>query len=358
MATTPLTPLHEESGAFLVERGGISVPAYFTHAVEEHLATRSAVGLFDLSSAGMLRVTGPERLRFLDGLLPTTVRERQPGFGALTLLLTPGGRIRSMMRLVVRSDDVLLLTPSISRAAVLRHLGDLVAATDVEIEDATSRHALLCVQGPQADACRAAVLGDDAPLPAFQSRCVATDAFGRVTLVRSPRAGEPGMDVLVEREHALALYRSLLADVRGRGGAPAGLQALDSLRIEAGFVAFGADVDERTTPHEAGLVKGVIDFGKGCFLGQEAVAAVEFRGAPERRIRGVAFRSQIPPVVGDRLLVGDDAVGSVTSSCFAPSLGHVVALAMLASPRVRRQTAVKTADGEIGIVTDVPFRRG
>jgi aminomethyltransferase len=262
------------------------------------------------------------------------------------------------LRLLVLPDAVLLLTPSITRAKLLRTLGVLVASTDVVVTDLTGDMVLLSVQGPQADRVCADALGL-APfdLPVFGGMRVSTPAHGDVTLVRSPRSGELGLDLLIGSENATAAFRAILDAVRAADGAPAGLRALDSLRIETGIVAYGADVDENTTPHETDLLDGMVSFDKGCFLGQDAVAATQFHGSPERKLRGIAFRSAVSPVVGDRVLLGDEEVGRITSACYAPSLGHAVAMALLAYPQVKRRSAVRIADGEIGIVTHLPFRR-
>lgn len=359
MSHNPLTPVHESLGAFLVRRAGISVPDYFDDPVAEHLAVRRAVGVFDLTSAGKIAITGPERMRFLQGILPTDVSRLVPGQGALTMLLTAAGKVASLMRLLVLPEAVLLLSPSITRAKLLRTLGVLAAATDVTVTDLTGEMVLLSVQGAQADqVCRDALGLAPFELPVFGGVRLVTPAHGDVTLVRSPRSGEVGLDLLIGSENATAAFRAVLDAVRAADGVPAGLRALDSLRIETGIAAYGADVDESTTPHEAGLVDGIVSFEKGCFLGREALSATEFLGRPERRLRGIAFRSAVSPVPGDRVLLDDLEVGRITSACFAPSLGHAVALALLASPQVRSRSAVRIADGEIGIVTGLPFRNG
>jgi len=358
MSRNPLASVHEEMGAFLVELAGITVPGYYENSSEETRAVRKAAGVFDLTSAGKLAVRGAERVRFLQGVLTADIERLGVGQGALSLLLTRDGRIASPLRVVVLEDEILLLTPSVTRGKVLRLLTRLIAATDAEVLDHTGEGVLLSVQGPNSGRVVPEVLGCPVPgLADFASAAVSTESYGDVRLIRSPRSGEESLDLLLPGEHAPGLFRALVEAVRACGGSPAGLEALDWLRIEMGLPAYGADIDERTLPHEAGLVERAIDLDKGCFLGYESVAQVEFHGRPERKLRGVVFQCRIAPVRDDRLFHDGQEVGVVTSSCNSPTLDMPIALAMLAHPQVRTSSVVRTQDDDLGIVSPLPFPR-
>lgn len=357
MPRNPLHGAHTEMGAFLVERAGTKVPARYADAVAEHRAAETTAGVFDLTSAGKLRVRGGERLRFLNGLLAADLRPLLPGLGCYSLLLARDGRIASELRVAVLEDEVVLLTPSIVRGKLLGTLSRHIVTSDVAIEDASETHALISVQGPLAAAILTAVLGG--PLPALPQHGIAEIAtnHGRVRVIRAPRTAAGGFDLLVPAADAEWLFRRVVAQTKASGGLPCGLEALEGLRVAAGRPAFGAEMDETTFPSEipeAAFAAGGMAIGKGCFLGREAALAAA-AAAPTRRLVGVVCGSRVPPVRGDRLLRDGKVVGRVTTGAFSPHLGHGVGLALVAPAVTEPGTELMSADGDTARVSALPF---
>ncbi len=364
MPSNPLESVHQALGAFLVERGGMVMPGHYGDPVAEHMATRRAAGVFDLGSAAKLRVTGTERLRFLDSVLAADVRGLDPGSGAHALLLTADARVSAEMRLLVDDSAVLLLTASLVRAKVRRALERLIVAADVEIQDVTREYTLQSVQGPRAAEVIAAVLGRPVPdLAPFASVQVETAQFGSVRVVRSPRTGGPGLDVIADWLRAPRLFDALVTAACDLGGCAAGLEALEALRVEAGRPRYGAEMDESSVPLEVARpaegsdepeIPGV-QLDGGCFLGREALVRHAAVGRPLRQLCGIVFSGRTPPVRGDRLDWEGRSVGSVTSACYSPVREESLAMALVIPAATGPGTALTTADGETGRVEPLPF---
>lgn len=356
MPANPLAAIHLELGASLAERAGTPVPVRYGDSVAEHRAVRATVGVFDLTSAGKLWITGAERIRFLQGVLAADVAALAPGSGTYSLLLTRDGRIASDLRVAVLADRVLLLTPPISRGKVQRTLERHVVAADVVVEDATESWTLLSAQGPMSPTLVSAVLGLPAPAlaPWGVARAV-TAKYGPVVVVRSPRTGEDGLDLLVPAGSAPDLFRALVLAARGAGGLPCGIEALDALRIETGRPAFGVEMDETTVPVEMPEAAHGLALAKGCFLGREEAARSLAAAAPLRRLVGFSFAGATPAVRGDKLKLGGRPVGKITSSCFSPALERAIGLGVVETAAAAVGTDLDTSDGERATVVRLPF---
>lgn len=356
MPKNPLEALHKSMGAFLVERAGTPMPARYGEVRTEHLMVRKTVGVFDLFSAGKIAVRGPERLRFLQAMLAEDLTGLKPGAGVYSLVLSRDARIAGEMRLLVRDDKVILLTPSIARAKVKGLLERHLAAGEATVVDESDVMALISVQGRATDRVLEATLGVHAPrLIPFASKMVTTRLFGEVLLIGAPRGGETGFDLMVASAAAAALFQKLVDTSRIHGGGPAGLEALDSLRVEVGLPAYGSDMDETTLPTELDVIGRGISMGKGCFLGREELAKLIDAGPPARRLVGALYEGSYPPVRGDRLFLDGRPVGAVTSSAYSPMLNRPLALAMVSAGAAARGTQLKTSDDEVVQVTRIPF---
>jgi aminomethyltransferase len=352
----PLEAVHRAMGAFLVERAGTPTASRYGDVREEHAMARRAAGVLDLCSAGKIAVRGPERIRFLHGVLAQDLAAVAPGGGAYSLLLSRDGRVAGEMRVLALETHALLLTPSLARAKVKGLLDRRLAATDATIVDESAAHALLSVQGPAAAAVVGAALSLAVPRFAdFDSQALATDAFGHVVVVGASRGGESGLDLLVGSDAAPALFERLLECARVVGGGPVGLDALDAMRIEAGISVYGADMDETTQPLEVDAIGRGLSLEKGCFLGREGVERMLAEGGPKRRLVGLLFKGGYPPVRGDALSRDGVPVGSVTSAAYSPMLDRPVALAMVSIHAATAGTTLATADGDAGLVAELPL---
>jgi aminomethyltransferase len=331
---TPLAALHAELGARLVPFAGWLLPVqYPAGIIAEHRHCREHAALFDVSHMGQLTLSGAGAAQALERLVVGDISGLRPARQRYTLLTDEAGGILDDL-MVAKLDDRLHLVVNADRTASdVIHLETHLPA-DVRLQHHEDR-ALLALQGPRA----AAVLGRLAPAAAglpFMG-VAALDLAGIPAMVtRSGYTGEDGFEISVRAETAERLARRLLGEPEV---APAGLGARDSLRLEAGLPLYGHDIDELTTPVEAGLVWTI---GKRRRIDWDFPGAVPIRdqldnGAPRHRV-GLLPDGRAPVRAGATLVAGDGtAAGSVTSGTFSPTRDGPIAMGY-----VRRDLA---ADG-------------
>jgi tRNA-modifying protein YgfZ len=296
---------------------------------EYELLTESA-GLLDRSERAKFVVRGGEAVDFLQGQVSNDVESLAPGTGCYATILNHKGKLRTDLR-ILRGEDFLWLDSEAIGHAVLRHmLATYTLGRDVQWEDLTEDHAILSLIGPGADA-----LAPEAPPPGEHSF---TDS-GAGLWVRT----DLGLDVLCGARRADELRAEL-------GVEEVSEEAAECLRIESGRPRLGIDMDAETMPQEAGINERAVDFEKGCYVGQETVARLHWRGKPNRHLRGL--RLSEPVERRTDIVLGDKVVGRVSSTCVSPRFGPI-ALAL-----VRREASpgdtvcVGTAEAE---VVELPF---
>lgn len=328
MERTVLYRRHVESGARFGPFAGYEMPIQYQGVLAEHRAVRECAGLFDVSHMGEIRVRGPRALTVLQGLTPNDVGALEPGRAQYSALLTDHGTfIDDLLVYCLAAEDYLLVVNAASRA---RDLGLLEAAAaeagdGVGVADMSDETALIAVQGPEAAGIVTDVLGSEVAGLRYYS-FLRQESQGRL-VSRTGYTGEDGFEIYVPNDSAADLWSALLEQGRDRGLAPAGLGARDTLRLEAGMMLCGQDIDETTTPIEAGL-SWIVKLKKGDFRGRDALARQKQDGCRHRLVgfevegRGIARR-------GHRLTVpgGPGCAGLVTSGAFAPTLGRAIGLA-------------------------------
>lgn len=331
LARTPLYGLHVELGAKMVPFAGYAMPVNYPPGIlKEHLHTRSAAGLFDVSHMGQAFVSGPDHertARALEELMPGALVELKPGAMRYSFLLNEAGGIIDDL-IVTRSlseadDGRLMLVVNADRKAI--DYQDLEASlpAGVVLEPAEGR-ALLALQGPVA----ADVLARHAPKAAELGFMRATSAeFDGLDchISRAGYTGEDGFEISIAAESAEAVARALLGEPQVE---PIGLGARDSLRLEAGLCLYGHDLDETISPVEADLTWAIGKRRKreGGFRGALRVMR-ELDEGPERVRVGIKPEGRIPAREGTAIndLAGEP-LGHVTSGGFAPSLGAPIAM--------------------------------
>jgi folate-binding protein YgfZ len=299
---------------------------------EYELLTESA-GLLDRSERAKFVVRGGEAVDFLQGQVSNDVEALVPGTGCYATILNHKGKLRTDLR-ILRGEDFLWLDTEAVGHAVLRHmLVTYALGRDVQWEDLTEDHAVLSLIGPGAD--------DLAPAAPPQDEHSFTDS-GAGLWVRT----DLGLDVLCGRRRADELRTEL-------GVEEVSQEAAECLRIESGRPRLGIDMDAETMPQEAGINERAVDFEKGCYVGQETVARLHWRGKPNRHLRGL--RLSEPVERRTDILLGDKVVGRVSSVCVSPRFGPI-ALAL-----VRREASpgdtVRVGAAEAEVV-ELPFARG
>ena len=233
-------------------------------------------------------------------------------------------------------DELLLdFEPGLS-AAVQARLEQYVIADDVQIVDVAPHYSLLSVQGPESPAVIHALDLGLHPLPAAGHSVQLTDpALGEICCAHLPRGATAGFDLFVPNATAEVAARRLLMAARKIGGAPAGWDALELVRVEAGVPRFGVDMDESTLAPEAGIEERAISYMKGCYIGQEVIARIRTYGQVAKALRGLRFapEAQVLPKKGDKIYWSDKEIGYVTSSTASPTLKSNVALSYLRRER-------------------------
>jgi tRNA-modifying protein YgfZ len=296
-------------------------------------------GVLDRSDRGKLLATGAEAAEYLQGQLTNDVEGLASGEGCYAALLDRKGHMQADMRVLRLADDeVWLDTEPEALEATRRHLQTYKVGREVEVADMTEERAILSLIGP-----RAADVAGAPPLPEHASE--ATALAGVECLAVGTAFG---IDLLTPVADAERL-RAVLLDA----GAPAvSEEAGEILRIETGTPRFGVEMDTGTMPAEAGVVAAAVDFEKGCYIGQETVARLHYRGKPNRRLRGLRLSAPVAP--GGPLSLGEKEVGRVGGSCVSPTFGPI-ALAIL---RREAEPGDELSVGEDGVtarVVDLPF---
>jgi folate-binding protein YgfZ len=346
---TPLLDLHRSADATLGEYFGTILPARFGNFAAEYAALRETVGLFDTNFRAFFSFTGPDRQRYVNALLTSNVRDLRPGQGVVGLLLNPQGHIMAEVETFDREESILASTHAMIRERTLSTFDKFIIMDDVTIEDLTAVTGTLDLAGPRTSALLAELgLGNFDELPLLSHREISSEAIP-CRVVRRDLAGVPAATLITGREHLHDLWTGLAARVRTYGGVPAGLEALNSIRLECGTPWFGHDYDDRQIPHEAGLEQSRISYEKGCYTGQEIVERVRSRGHVNRRLTELLFTAAEGPAPGTKLLLDGSEIGSVTSTAFSPTLGMAIGLGYLR----REHSAVGTRMDASGISAEV-----
>jgi folate-binding protein YgfZ len=308
---------------------------------EELRAVAQACALVDRSERGKLALTGSQAAGFLNGQVTNDVEALQPGEGLYAAFLTPKGKMLGDLRVLRTSADELLLdTERVALQALFDLIRRGVIGWEAELHKRTLQTALLSLLGPLA---REVAGAEAAGLPAEEHAHRAAQAGGAsIRLV----ATADGVDVLCAAEDAAAVRAALLA----AGAVEAGEAAADVARVEAGRPRYGVDLDDTTIPQEGGLNDRAVSFSKGCYVGQETVARLFYKGKPNRLLRGL--RLSAPVAAGTPLRLGEREVGRVGSAVVSPTHGPI-ALAL-----VRREAgpgAVLQAGEASAEVVELPF---
>jgi len=318
----------------------------------QYRALREEAGWHDRSERGKLKVSGPEAAEYLQGQVTNDVESLAPGQGCYAALLNRKGHLVGDMRVLraasggassasrpgAPDDDFWLDLEPVATEPVRRHLDTYKIGRDVAVADESQEWAITSVIGPAT-----AELSGFGPLsPEHAQRDVERDGIEVLAV-----ATDLGLDLITRSERAGELRERL----ESGGVAPVSPAAAEIVRIESGRPRFGTDMDADAMPAEAGIVERAIDFEKGCYIGQEPVARLHYRGKPNRRL--VGLRLDAPAEAGAELTLGEKRVGAIGSACVSPARGPI-ALAI-----VRREAAVGDrvavdGDGEAEVV-ELPF---
>ncbi|HVS16047.1 MAG TPA: glycine cleavage T C-terminal barrel domain-containing protein [Thermoanaerobaculia bacterium] len=332
---------HRQRGATFVVRRGTELPARYGDAEAELARLRDGCALVDQSDCGRLELLGADRARFLNGLVTVDVVRLVEGEALRGWAADVKGRILADLTVLHCGDRLWLATPP-GRAELLReHLLRYRVADRVEVLAMDDLLPLTLAGGGLAGALAGAgVEVPPAVAPPRRSHWRAELFGSEVHLERSDRLGVPGMRVWVSSSIASLVADELCARL---GAAPVGDDACDVARLEAGIARFGVDFDERNLPGEVD-VEGTVDWRKGCYLGQEVVARLHYRGQPARLLRRLRLAGDRVPEPGEEVSSEERAAGTVTSAARSPRHG-VLAIALVQRRAAEPGTTVALAGG-------------
>jgi aminomethyltransferase len=347
LKTTPLHSLHLELGARMTAFAGYDMPVQYPLGVlKEHLHTRAAAGLFDISHMGQVALyprSGhvADAALALERLIPSDIVSLEPGRQRYSLFTSENGGILDDIMVANRGDHLLLVVNAACKEADEMHLrAQLGGECDVEQLD----RALIALQGPKAEAALALIAPECTSMRFMDVRAL-TLMGAECTVARSGYTGEDGFEISTPADIAREVAEELLANPCV---APIGLGARDSLRLEAGLCLHGSDIDESTTPVEAGLSWAIQKVRRrrggreGGFPGAETILGQLEHGAPRHRV-GLRPEGRPPVRAGAPLFAAEDTnvqIGTVTSGGFGPSLNAPIAMGYLPTSLAVPGTAV------------------
>lgn len=359
MKKTTLYQIQSSQGADFDEFSGWMLPKSFGSLLEEYKTVRTNVGIVDLSHRGKIRLSGKEHIKFLQGILSNDVKKLQVGNGQYSTFLTPKGRMIADIRLCKKSDSVLLdLEPGLNERVKELFLKYKISYK-VDIEDVTDSLSLISVNGPNAKKLTEKTLGQQIP-DLKEYDFITCDTDGKELLIANmKRTLETGFDIFVSSDGTnKTLWESLIAQGEELNAKPVGLDAFETLRIEAGIPRFGVDMDENTIPIEAGLWNA-LSFEKGCYVGQEVIARIKWRGHVNWNLIGFKIDGNDIPKKDSKIMRGEREIGYITSGAFSPKLNQVIALGYIRrefnNPGI--QVTIKTESNKTvsAEVSEVPF---
>ncbi|MGN6556453.1 MAG: CAF17-like 4Fe-4S cluster assembly/insertion protein YgfZ, partial [Solirubrobacterales bacterium] len=270
---------------------------------------REECGLLDRSERGKLLVSGAEAADYLQGQLTNDIEALEPSEGLYAALLDRKGHMQGDMRVLRPGEgpDLWLDTEPEAIEAVRRHLQMYKIGREVEVRDVSEEQAILALIGP-----RAVEIAGSAALP--ENSCEEVTIGGAQCLAVGTAAG---IDVFAPAAERDRVWDALL----GAGAVEVSPEAAEIVRIEAGQPRFGAEMGTETMPAEAGIVEQAVSFTKGCYIGQETVARLHYKGKPNRHLRGL--RLSAPAPTGAPLRLGEKEVGRLGSVAISPALGSI-----------------------------------
>jgi folate-binding protein YgfZ len=315
----------------------------------QYRAMREQAGVLQRQSRRMLLVRGSEAVDYLQSQITNDVEALEPGAGCYAALLDRKGHMRGDLRVLrIAPDEVWLDLEATALEAVRGHLAMYKVGREVEIDDVSGEHAILSVIGPAAES----VVG--------HGRLAPEHAHAELELAAGPScravATDTGYDLIVSEAAASDLRDRLTS----AGAEEVSETAAEIVRVESGRPRFGREMTQSTIPQEAGINERAISFTKGCYIGQETVARLHYKGKPNRHLRGL--RLEAPAADGDPVALGERKLGTIGTAVLSPALGPI-ALAILrreAAPGVTVEVAGPTAAEvvEPPFAPDVPGERG
>jgi len=309
--------------------------------LSEYQAATEACGVLDRSERGKLALSGTGAREFLQGQITNDVEALQPGTGCYAAFLTPKGKMLGDLRVLATAEELLLDTERSTLQALFNLIRRFSIGYQVQLHKRTLERGLVSLIGPAAFEVAQAPELESLPEHSHRS---ATAAGRPVRAIRT----DLGVDLLCDS----ADTELLLSGLADAGALPIGEATAECLRVECGRPRYGIDLDDSVIPQEAGLNQRAVSFQKGCYVGQETVARLYYRGKPNRHLRGLELAEPAP--TGTELKAGERVVGRLGSVALSPRLGSI-GLALIRREVEPGQTVSVGATGSQARVVELPF---
>jgi len=336
---TPLFENHQKLGGKLIEFGGWEMPVQYTSITDEHLAVRNAAGIFDISHMGEVTVSGAGSAEFLNRVLTNDIRKLTPGLGQYTLMCNERGGVVDDLYAYQLSQGVYFLVINASRidadvAWLQQQAATFAGRGDLTLTDASHNYAAVAVQGPRVKE----FIGDCVPGSACSAKRVAqvtdlkkneiagfTCGKSNVLVSRTGYTGEDGFEIVGQDESIRRMWEALLTKGQPFGVKPCGLGARDTLRTEVCYPLYGHELDENTTPIEAGL-GFFVSLDKGEFIGRSVLAEQKANGVKKKCVAFKMTEKSAPPRPHYPIWANGSQAGEVVSGTQSPSLNNGVGM--------------------------------
>ena len=322
----------------------------------EYSAVRDGgVGLIDLLSRGRILVSGAEVVMFLNGLITNDMKTLAVNSWMPAVFPNVQGRLLASVRVIHRDDGFLIDTEGAAHDTVLKLLERFTMAGDFRVSDVTGDTTTLSIQGKRAGEVIRTTLGEEAATVERQQVVMAQGST--VTVIRATHTAEDGFDLFINAKAAGNLRDSLT----NAGAQTVSPDVLEILRIEAGIARYGMDMDGTNVVTETNL-DDAVSFTKGCYIGQEIIARIKYRGHVAKKLTGIIVAGDVALEIGARILSAEEKeIGRVTSFAFSPQIERTIALAYLKYDYLAPGTEVKVISSEQeypAAVAELPFVRG
>lgn len=337
------------SGTTLGNYAGMETAARFGNVNAEFAALTKDVGVYDLGWRAKIKVTGEDRVRWMNGMVTNNIRDLKPNEGNYNFVLSPQGRIQGDMYIYQRGDALLIDTEQNQREALLKLLDHFIIMDDVELQDVSSQMTSIGVQGPKATA----ILKSIGIEPSCADPLIVCDVPWQGSTLQATRMVSDDFltyELWMSPETAPKLWDALVA----AGAKPIGCDALEKFRVFAGVPKYGQDIREKDLPQETEQTHA-LHFAKGCYIGQEIVERIRSRGAVHRMFTGFRLTQEATP--GSEVQADGKKIAELTSVARVPMNGHEELLAL---GYIRREAGKPGAHFKIGeadvTVAALPFK--
>ena len=311
----------------------------------------TGAGIWDYSARGLTEVFGAEAVQFLNGLITNDVKTLADSAWMRAAFPNAQGRLLAMVRVLRKGEKFWFDTGAVTREKVFQNLFRFTFAGDFQVHDLSDDFDVLSVQGVKADEFVKQILGERAA-QTEENKCAEADFDGdKITVIRASHLSPSGFDLFVPRTS----FEKIKQEFKKIGAAEIGDDVFEVLRIENGTPRYGTDMDETTVVLETGIDEAV-NFQKGCYIGQEIIARIHFRGHVAKKLTGLIFDETAVEIRhNDEIKSSDDKnAGRITSVAFSPALGKTVALGYVRYSFLAEGTELKIND-KTARVKNLPF---